>query len=176
MFDQTSPTTGTLPVPQNQPASLAIGSIIRWLLPNNPEAVALIVDVERIAGWPVLTIAPGIDDHVQPVRPGTLRLSRFDEVRQSGLVGPLRFDLDRRISIAPSHPALAATQELPVVGHLCDSALARLQEQRARLHALRDIAAARREERRAERRGDRRTGWRAMPRPARPQSAQEGRQ
>lgn len=176
MFDQTPQTTGALPVPQNQSSALTIGSIIRWPLPINAEAVALIVDIESIAGWQVLTIAPGSDDHAQPVRAGTLRLNRLDEVRQSGLLRPVRFDLDRRISIAPSHPALTATQELPIIGHLCESALERLHGQRARIHALRDIAAARREERRAERRGDRRTGWRAVPRAARAQGAQEGRQ
>ena len=176
MFQQTPQTTCALPVPQNQSSTLAIGSIIRWPLPNNPDALALIVDIESIAGWQVLAIAPGTDDHAQPVRPGTLRLSHLDEVRQSGLLRPVRFDLNRRFSIAPSHPALAATQEFPIVGHLCESAVERLHAQRARIHALRDIAAARREERRAVRRGDRRTGWRAMPRPARPQGAQEGRQ
>lgn len=176
MFDQTSQTTCALPAPQHQSRALTIGSIIRWPLPNNSEALALIVDVESIAGWQVLTIAPGVDDHAQPVRPGTLRLSRLDEVRQSGLLRPVRFELDRRISIAPSHPALAATQELRVIGHLCERVLERLHAQRARIHALRDIAAARREERRTERRGDRRTGWRAGSRAARAQSAQEGRQ
>jgi|GEM_PF-3996084 len=176
MFDQTPQTTAALPAPHDQRSVLTIGSIIRWPLPRNPEAVALIVDAESIAGWQVLTIAPGVDDHAQPVRPGTLRLSRLDEVRQSGLLRPVRFDLDRRFSVAPSHPALAATQELPVVGHLCGSALERLHKQRARMHALRDIAAARREERRTERRGDRRTSWRAGSRAARAQNAQEGRQ
>lgn len=176
MFDQTPQAGAALPVPQNQSSALAIGSIIRWPLPSNPEALALIVDAESIAGWQVLTIAPGVDDHAQPVRSGTLRLSRLDEVRQSGLLRPMRFELGRRFSIAPSHPALTATQELRVIGHLCESALERLHAQRARLHALRDIAAVRREERRTERRGDRRTGWRAMPRTARAQNAQEGRQ
>lgn len=177
MFDQTPQTTAAaLPVPQNPRSALTIGSIIRWPLPSNPEALALIVDAESIAGWQVLTIALGVDDHAQPVRSGTLRLSRLDEVRQSGLLRPVRFDLNRRISIAPSHPALAATQELPIIGHLCESALERLHAQRARLHALRDIAAARREERRTERHGNRRTGWRVGSRAARAQSAQEGRQ
>ena len=82
----------------------------------------------------------------------------------------------RRISIAPSHPALAATQKVPVVGHLCESALERLHTQRARMHALRDIATARWEERRTKRNGDRRTCWRAVPRTARPQGVEEGRQ
>lgn len=176
MFDQTPQTTGALPAPRNPHSALTIGSIIRWPLPSNPEALTLIVDVESIAGWQVLTIAPGVDDHGQPVRPGTLRLSRLDEVRQSGLLRPVRFELGRRFSIAPSHPALAAMQELPIIGHLCESALERLHDHRARLHALRDIAATRREEQRAERQGDRRTGWRAMRRMARPQVAQEGRQ
>lgn len=176
MFHAPSPTTCALRVAQNPRSALAIGSIIRWPLADSPDALALIVDVESIGGWQVLTIAPGVDDHAQRVRPGTLRLSRLDEVRQSGLLRPVRFDPDRRFSIAPSHPALAATPELPIVGRLCESALERLHAQRARIHALRDIAAARRDERRAERRGDRRTGWRAVPQAAKPQSAQESRQ
>ncbi|WP_134727158.1 hypothetical protein [Paracoccus luteus] len=176
MLHQTPETTSARPVPQGWRNTIAVGDIIRWTLTGDTQAVALIVDVETVAGWQVLTIAPGVDDHAQPVRPGTLRLTRLDEVRQSGLLRPVRFDLERRFSIAPSHPALTATQEPPVVGHLCERALERLHTQRARIHALRDIAAWRRAERRAARTGDRRTGWRLSPPAAQPQRAQEGRQ
>lgn len=176
MFDQTSQTACVQQVPQNTATTLAIGDIIRWPLAGYSDAIALIVDVESIAGWRVLTIAPGVDDHAQPVQSGTLRVTRLDEVRQSGLLQPLRFDLERGFCVAPSHPALQWMPEMVVVGHLCDTALERLHDQRAHLHALRDIAAAKRKSRRAARRGDRRTGWRVMPRPARPNVAQEGRQ
>lgn len=175
MLHQTPQTTSTRPVPQEWRDTLAIGDIIRWPLNDDPEAIALIIEIESIVGWRVLTIAPGIAEHGQPVRPGTLRLSR-NEVRKSGLAAPVRFELDRRLSVAPTHPALAATEDSPVVGRLSESPLERLHAQRARLHALRDIAAARRQERRTAPRGDRRTGWRVMPRAARPQTAQEGRQ
>lgn len=175
MFDQTSRAACVQPRPQTTPVSVAIGDLIRWPLAGDTEAIALIVDVESIGGWRVLSIAPAVADQGQPVRAGTLRLARLDEVRQSGLARPVRFDMDGRISVAPSHPGLAGAAEPVVVGHLCETALARLHAQRARLHALRDIAAARREERRGARQGDRRAGWRAAPRPAPAQGAQEGR-
>lgn len=175
MFDQTSQAACVQPVPQTTPVSVAIGDLIRWPLAGDPDAVALIADVESIGGWRVLSIAPAAADHGQPVRPGTLRLARLDEVRQSGLTHPVRFDLDGRVSVAPSHPGLAGAAGPVVIGHLCETALARLHAQRARIHALRDIAAARREERRGGRQGDRRTGWRAAPRPVPAQGAQEGR-
>ncbi|MDP5308971.1 hypothetical protein [Paracoccus spongiarum] len=75
------------------------------------------------------------------MRPGTLRLARLDEVRQSGLTRQVRFDLGGRISVAPSHPGLAGAAGPLVVGHLCETALARLHAQRARVHALRVSAA-----------------------------------
>lgn len=144
--------------------TIAVGDIIRWPLGSDAETddsrgLALVIDIETIGGWQVLTIAPGIEDVAQPVRPGTLRLTRLDEVRNAGLMRPVRFELGRRISVAPQHPGLVAGAASPVIGHLCDRAVQRLHTERARIHALRDIAAARRNERRANRKPDRRTGW-----------------
>lgn len=141
--------------------TIAIGDIIRWPLgsSSDDDDLALVIDIEMIGGWRVLTLAPGVEDHAQPVRPGTLRLTRLDEVRDAGLLKPIRFELGRRVSIAPQHPSLAVSTQSPVIGHLCDRALERLHGARARIHALRDIAAARRDERRANRQPDRRTGW-----------------
>lgn len=175
MLHQTPKTTSARPVPQNWRNTFAIGDIIRWPLNGDPQGIALIVEIDAIAGWRVLTIAPGTAEHAQPVRPGTLRLSR-NEVRRSGLPSPVRFEMERRLSVAPTHPALAAAADSPIIGRLTGSPLERLHAQRARIHALRDIAAARRQERGAERRGDRRAGWRVASRTARPQGAQEGRQ
>ena len=139
---------------------VAIGDVIRWPLSDTAsDGLALVVDIETIGGWRVLTVAPGVDDVAQPVRPGTLRLTRLDEVRNAGLERPVRFELGRRISVAPQHSGLSDAAESPVVGHLCDRALERLHAERARPHALTDIAAARRNERRANRQPDRRTGW-----------------
>ena len=147
--------------------TIAIGDIIRWPLgsdngdkPGASGGLALVIDIEMIGGWRVLTVAPGVEDHAQPVRPGTLRLTRLDEVRDAGLLRPIRFELGRRISVAPQHPSLVVSAQWPVIGHLCDRTLERLHVERTRIHALRDIAAARRSERRAQRRPDRRTGWR----------------
>lgn len=81
---------------------VAIGDIIRSPLDGDQGCVALVIDIETINGWRVLTIAPAVRDVSQPVRPGTLRLTRLDEVRQSGLTRSARFELDRRISIAPA--------------------------------------------------------------------------
>lgn len=161
----------TVSVPQSAGADLrrtiATGDIITW--PQAPAGLALVVEVETIRGWPLLTLALGEPDQSQPARGAVLRLIRMDEVRQSGLLTPMRFDLDRRISVAPTHPALADAPS-PVVGHLCEAAVARLHAGRARIHALRDIAAERRA---ARRRGDRRTAWRHAPQ--RQATAQEGR-
>lgn len=158
---------------------VAVGAIIRWPLgsdngdkPGASGGLALVIDIEMIGGWRVLTVAPGVEDHAQPVRPGTLRLTRLAEVRDAGLQRPIRFELGRRISVAPQHSGLTAAAESPVVGHLCDRALERLHAERARIHALRDIAAARRSERRASRQPDRRTGWwPAATRPVAPPAA-----
>ncbi len=145
--------------------NITIGDIVNWPLsdtaakPGDSKELALVIEVELIDGWRVLTVAPGVEDVAQPVRPGTLRLTRLDEVRNAGLTTPVRFELGHRISIAPHHPSLSDAAESPVVGHLCDRALERLHAERARIHALRDIAAARRSERRANRQPDRRTGW-----------------
>jgi len=144
--------------------SVAIGDIIRWPL-DAGASLALVVEIETIGGWRVLTVAPGTADRSQAVRPGTLRLTRMDEVRNAGLDRPVRFDLDRRITISPQHPGFDANGDTPVVGHLCDRAMSRLHGERARIHALRDIASARRAERRGQRHADRRTGWRPAPRP-----------
>ncbi len=152
--------------------TVAIGDIIRWPLgsdaaekPGASDGLTLVIDIEMIGGWRVLTVAPGVEDHAQPGRPGTLRLTRLDEVRDAGLLRPIRFEFGRRISVAPQNPGFAAGADSPVIGHLCDRALERLHSERARIHALRDIAAARRDERRAQRRPDRRTGWRSSATP-----------
>lgn len=141
---------------------VAIGDLVRWPLGPGAErgdGIALVVDIETIGGWRVLTVAPGIDDVAQPVRAGTLRITRLDEVRNAGLSRPVRFESGHRVSLAPQHPGLSADAGSPVVGHLCEKALVRLHAERARIHALRDIAAERRGERRAHRAHDRRTGW-----------------
>ena len=152
--------------------TIAVGAIVRWPLgsdngdkPGASDGLALVIDIETIGGWRVLTVAPGTADRSQAVRPGTLRLTRMDEVRNAGLDRPVRFDLDRRITISPQHPGFDANGDTPVVGHLCDRAMSRLHGERARIHALRDIASARRAERRGQRHADRRTGWRPAPRP-----------
>ena len=139
--------------------TIAVGDIICWPL-GQGEGLGLVVEVETIGGWPMLGVAPGFADHGQPVGPGTLRLVRMDEVRDSGLTAPVRFALGLRVSVALSHPDIGS----PVIGHLCQPALDRLQAERARIHALRDIAAARREGRSSSRRSDTRTGWRPSPR------------
>lgn len=143
--------------------TIAVGDIMRWPLVANSDdsdGLALVIDIHTISGWRALTLVPGVSDVAQPVRPGTLRLTRLDEVRNAGLMRPVRFELGRRISVAPQHPGLAAGSASQVVGHVCERALERLQAERARIHALRDIAAARRNERRANRLHDRRTAWR----------------
>ena len=147
--------------------TVAIGDLITW--PQAPAGLALVVEVEAVRGWGVLTLAPGQADRGQPVRGAVLRVRHIEEMRDSGLLSAMRFDLDRRISVSPTHPLLGQSVS-PVAGHLCETALARLHARRARIHALRDIAA---HFRAAGRAGDRRTGWRALPRPH--AAAQEGR-
>lgn len=159
---QQDPAQNTLQPASDWRASIAIGDIICWPLGTGAErgdGIALVVDIETIGGWRVLTVAPGIDDVAQPVRAGTLRIVRLDEVRNAGLAKPVRFELGRRVSLAPQHPGLSVDAGSPVVGHLCEQALTRLHAERARIHALHDIAAERRGERRAHRTHDRRTGW-----------------
>lgn len=144
------------------PHHFTICDIIAWPLAA-PTGVALVVEVESIGAWQVLTLAPGPPDRSESVRRAVLRVVRHDEVRGSGLPGPVRFDLASRISVAPSHPSIAAGPSL-VIGRLCESAMARLHAERARIHAQRDIAAWRRDEKRDRRRGDNRTGWQRAPR------------
>lgn len=176
MLHQTVKTDCAQALPQTSSLRLAVGDLIRWPLADTPDAVALVVDVEMVAGRQVLTVVPGALDQAQAVRPDTLRVTRADEMRQAGLNRPMRFAVDARIAIAVAHPVLAGAGQPMHVGRLGDGALERLHALRARMQALRDIAASRREARRADRRGDTRTGWWHMPRPARPRDAQEGRQ
>lgn len=164
MFYQSATVAEAAPVVPTWRAEITVGDIIRWPLDGGSNALGLVVEVERIGGWPVLILAPGAADFSQPVHPGTLRLTGLHEVRRSGLSAPTRFELARRVGIAAGHPALQ-TEASPVIGHLCESALERLHAERARIHAVRDIAAARRNERCAGRRGDPRTGWRRGTRP-----------
>ncbi|MDO5622434.1 MAG: hypothetical protein Q4G24_13295 [Paracoccus sp. (in: a-proteobacteria)] len=80
-----------------------IGDIIRWPF-DIGAGLGLVVEAGAIAGWRVLSIAPGERDHSQPVGPGCLRLIRPTELRACGLDGPLRFHLSRSISLAPHTP------------------------------------------------------------------------
>ena len=103
--------------------NITIGDIVNWPLsseitdkPGDSKNLALVIDIEMIGGWRVLTVAPGVEDHAQPARPGTLRLTRLDEVRDAGLLRPIRFELGRRISVAPQNPGVAAAADSPVIG------------------------------------------------------------
>lgn len=138
---------------------LAVGDIIRWPLSGDPEGCVLIVETDAIAGCWVLSVVPGLVERGQPLRTGTLRLSE-SEARRAGLPCRMRFELELRISLAPRHRVLSTAQGSPVIGRLSGSLLEQLSSQRARIHALGEVAAARREVRRAQSRSDRRTGWR----------------
>lgn len=175
MPHHTPQTASARRLPSDWHDMLATGDIIRWPLGGGPEGLALVVEIGAIAGSRVLSVAPGLVERCQPVRTGTLRLSE-SEARHSGLPCRMRFELDLRISLAATHRALSYAQGSPVIGRLSKSPLERLNAQSACIHALRDIAAARRKERRAQPRGDRRTDWRIAAGMVRPQAAQEGRQ
>lgn len=168
MLHHTPKTINARRLPLDWRDMLAVGDIIRWPLSGDSKGLGLIVESDAIAGWRVLSVAPGSVERGQPARTGTLRLSE-SEARHVGLPCRMRFELAQRISLPARHRALSAAQGSPVIGRLSKIPLERLNAQRARIHALRDIAAARRE----ERRGDRRTGWRPAPRTARPRGAQE---
>lgn len=148
-----------MPAAHDQSDPISIGDLIRWPLGGGAESIALVVEVGAVVGWRTLILALALPDHSQPVRPATFRMTRADDLFAAGLAAPVRFELDRGVSVSPRHPCLL-TGASPLLGRLSGTALDRLNDARARLHALRDIAAARRE----ERRGDRRTAWRPQPR------------
>lgn len=168
MFHQTLNDAASAEVLADRREAITIGDIIKWPLSAAGNNLALVVDIDIAPGMQLLTIAPGVADHAQPVRPGTFRLARSGELRRCGLTQAIRFDLNRRISVSPQHSALHGAAS-PVIARLCAAALERLHVERARLHALRDMATARREEgrmgRRPTRPGDTRTGWRRASRP-----------
>lgn len=101
----------------------------------------LVLDIEILRGRRCVVLAPS-----RPARRGAgphrqVTVDRRTDWRAAGLDGATRFSIEARQIVPLAHDGFgpAAPAGTPVLGRLPEAAMERLQAERARLHALRDI-------------------------------------
>jgi len=101
----------------------------------------LVLDIEILRGRRCAVLAPS-----RPAQRGTgpdrrITVDRRTGWRAAGLDGATRFSIEARQIVPLAHGGFgpAAPAGTPVLGRLPEAAMERLQAERARLHALRDI-------------------------------------
>lgn len=118
--------------------------------PEMQNRPCLVIDVDRAGAVPTATIAYGTTWTEGGRRRSNVFVISPGATASAGVERPTRFDLDRHLTVTLDR--FGPGRSSPVIGHLDARALTRMHAIRARLHALRDIAAERRRERVAGRR------------------------
>ena len=112
----------------------------------------LVLEVEDRGGRRFAEIAYGTSSETRANVGGDLVVAAPEELAVAGLRKPTRFVCSRRVWVSLDHPGwdINPAHPSPIIGHLAPKATRKMNAIRARLHALRDIAADRRASRRRE--------------------------
>lgn len=142
--------------------TLKYGDIVLFRFPGRGQAAGahakarpcLVLDVELIGARRCAVLVPALPAHQPGSGERAVTLARQIEYRRAGLHGPTRFLIRTRLIVPLSHDGfvVAPPTGTPVIGRLEDAALDRLNVERARLHALRDIRKDRAQAQRPQRR------------------------
>ena len=128
--------------------------------PHSPEheepplRACLVLDTQKRAGRLFLTLAPGEEHPPALPRGYEIAVSRRLAVKEAGLSEAHMFYADQRLTVAATHPGFGPRMAPWIIGALDRQGADRMNAVRARIQALRDIAAERRRERQRERWGD----------------------
>lgn len=134
--------------------SLRPGDIVLYRFPHAEEDASgspksrtcLVLDVEHRNGRRFATLAYGTSATTAANRGEEIRVERPEALAAAGLDRRTRFVGARRVTVSLDHPGFDLNPRFgtPVLGRLDERDMARMNEVRARIHALRDIAAERR--------------------------------
>jgi hypothetical protein len=146
-------TTNTAPVPA-WAETLQRGDMALFRFPcaeENPSEApksrtCLVLEVESRGGQLFIELAYGTSAETRANVGNEIRIATKDDMEAAGVRKATRVVCDRRIRVTPHHPGwdLNPRHPSPVVGRLSPQGLARMNAIRAKIHALRDIAAERR--------------------------------
>lgn len=156
MFDMTP--TRTAAPPSDWRSLLQPGDVVLFRFPcaepNPPEPpkrrTCLVIEVEDRGGQRCAEIVYGTSADTAANTGDEIHVAAPEEIARAGLRKPTRFVCSRRITVSLDHPGwdLNPRHPSPIIGQLTLKAMTRLNAIRARIHALRDIAADRRASRR----------------------------
>jgi hypothetical protein len=125
--------------------------------PALPARLCLVFDRETIAGQAYVRVAYGTHRDVLAHTGADIRLQTEEAVAAAGGGRPVRFACGHHVLVPLTHTGFDCDPDTgsPVLGRSTGGALDRLDRLRARYHAYRDMAAARRDERQQHERADR---------------------
>ncbi|WP_281969154.1 hypothetical protein [Roseovarius nanhaiticus] len=142
--------------------SVSYGDILKYRFPGLGQPAAarpatracLVLDIETIGGRRCAVLVPAVPARRPDSAERAVTLMRQMEYRKAGLEGPTRFPIRSRLIVPLGHDGFVASQTTgtPVIGKLESSAFERMNVERARLHALRDIRQDREQDQRKQRR------------------------
>ena len=135
--------------PANWRDRLAPGDIVVFRAPlaGQPASArpqpCLVLDVEILRGRRCALLAPGMPSFGAAATGPRVVVDRRTDRRAAGLERATRFCLRARLLVPLEHVGFVASEGTgtPVLGRLVGAAVDRLQAERARIHALRDIRA-----------------------------------
>jgi hypothetical protein len=152
--------THTAAPPSDWRSSLQRGDVVLFRFPcaepNPPEPpkrrTCLVLEVEERAGRRFAENAYGTTAETAANVGDDIHVSAPEEIEHAGVNRPTRFVCSRRITVPLDHPGwdLNPKHPSPVLGRLLPKGIARMNAIRAKIHALRHIAADRRATRRRE--------------------------
>ena len=126
------------------------GGIHGWAIDQHPAGArpeprpCLVLDLEILRGRRCALLAPGMPSYGAAATTGPrVVVDRRTDRRAAGLERATRFGLRARLLVPLEHVGFVASEGTgtPVLGRLVGAAVDRLQAERARIHALRDIRA-----------------------------------
>lgn len=157
MFDATSTPASTT----DWRDQVRTGDVVLFRFPTAEEDDAavkarpcLVLEVEDRAGRRFVEIAYGTSRKTAANRGAEIRVRQPEARAIAGLVAPTRFVGSRRLTVSVDSDRFDTNggERSPIIGRLDEVLLERMHAVRARIQAMRDIVADRREQRRRERR------------------------
>lgn len=141
---------------------LSHGDVVMFRFPAAGQPAAarpcLVLDIETVGIRRCAALIPAFPARRPTSSDRSVMLFHRAEYRSAGLDGPTRFPVRSRLLVPLAHAGFVASQTTgtPVIGRLDGDAFERMNAERGRLHALRDIRADRERDPRLRRRGPQR--------------------
>lgn len=145
---------------------LSHGDVVMFRFPGAGQPAAarpaarpcLVLDIETVGTRRCAVLVPAFPARRPASSDRSVTLFRRTEYRAVGLDGPTRFPVRSRLLVPLAHEGFVASQTTgtPVMGRLDGDAFERMNAERGRLHAVRDIRADQERDPRPQHRGPQR--------------------